>query len=79
MRSERIDLIVYSPLFVVNQTLMKEKGSHCQSAVAHRRLLEIQHWHKTHKTRRRKTTIKDTIGGSIPVFWRNPATRPYGI
>jgi len=35
---ERIDLIVYSPLFIVNQTLIKEKGSHCQSAVAHRRL-----------------------------------------
>ena|GEM_PF-3583384 len=61
MRSERIDLIVYSPLFVVNQTLIKEKGSHYQSAVAHKRLLlKIQHWNKTHKPDGEKTTIKET-------------------
>ena len=68
MRSERIDLIVYSPLFVVNQTLIKEKGSHCQSAVAHRRLLlTIQRWNKTHKPDGEKQRLKKH--SSMPLFF----------
>jgi hypothetical protein len=74
MRSERTDPIVYSPLFIVNQTLIKEKGSHCQSAVAHRRLLlKIQRWYKTHKPDGEKQRLKKHA--PCPLFWRNPANK----
>jgi hypothetical protein len=78
MRSERISLIVYSPLFVVNQTLIKEKGSHCQSAVAHRPATQDSTLEQNAQTRRRKTTVKETQLHAR-FFWRNSATRPYGI
>ena len=73
MRSERIDLIVYSPLFVVNQTLIKEKGSHCQSPVAHKRLLfNIQRWYKTHKPDGEKQRLKNNWRLHPCFFRRNP-------
>ena len=67
--SERIDFIVYSPLFVVNQTLIEEKGSHCQSAVVQQAdATQDSTLVQNAQTRRRKTTIKEQLAAPSLLF-----------